>query len=68
MVIPSTKRRAVVKLVVETGLGMTAETCRALGLGRSSYYRKSVVSTEGRKLQWQIVELSQSIRATGIGG
>lgn len=58
MVSPSTKRRAV-RLVIETGLGTTAEACRALGLGRSSYYWNSAVSAERRKLQRQIVELSQ---------
>ncbi len=47
------------KLVVETGIGTTAEACRALGLARSSYYRNSAVSTERRKLQRQIVQLSQ---------
>ena len=40
MVSPSAKRRAV-KLVIETGMGTTAEACRALGLARSSYYRNS---------------------------
>ncbi len=58
MVSPSTKRRAV-KLVTERGLGTTAEACRALGLARSSYYRNGVMSTEKRKLQRQIVQLSQ---------
>ena len=58
MVSPSAKRRAV-KQVVETGLGTTAEACRALGLARSSYYRNSTMSTESRVFQRQIVDLSQ---------
>jgi len=48
-----------VKAVIETGVGTTAEACRALGLARSSYYRNSAMSTENRKLHGQIVELSQ---------
>ncbi len=59
MVSPSTRRRAV-KAVVETGVGTTAEACRALGLARSSYYRNSTMSQEGRQLQGQIVKLSQA--------
>lgn len=58
MVSPSAKRRAV-KLVIETGLGTTAEACRALGLARSSYYRDSTLSTESRSFQKQIVSLSR---------
>jgi putative transposase len=58
MVSPSTKRRAV-KLAIETGIGTTAEACRALGLARSSYYRNSTMSTESRSFQKQIVSLSQ---------
>jgi putative transposase len=58
VVSPSAKRRAV-KLVVETGIGTTAEACRALGLARSSYYRNSTVSLENRKVQQEIVQLSQ---------
>ncbi len=58
MVSPSTKRRAV-KRVIETGIGTTAEACRALGLARSSYYRNSTVGLESRQRHGQIVELSQ---------
>lgn len=58
MVSPSTKRRAI-KLVIEAGLGTTAEACRALGLARSSYYRNQAVSTAKRQVRRQIVELSQ---------
>lgn len=58
MVSPSTKRRAV-KLTIETGMGTTAEACRALGLARSSYYRNSAMNLESRSVQKQIVILSQ---------
>ena len=58
MVSPSAKRRAV-KLIVETGVGTTAEACRALGLARSSYYRNHALSSEKRQMQQQIVKLSQ---------
>ena len=58
MVSPSTKRRAV-KLVIETGLGTTAEACRALGLARSSYYRNHGISSAKRQVHRQIVALSQ---------
>jgi putative transposase len=58
VVSPSSKRRAV-KLVIETGIGTTAEACRALGLARSSYYRNSALSTESCDFQKQIVSLSQ---------
>lgn len=58
MVSPSAKRRAV-KLVIETGIGTTAEACRALGLARSSYYRNSTMSMERRNFQKRIVSLSQ---------
>jgi len=58
VVSPSAKRRAV-KLVIETGIGPTAEACRALGLARSSYYRNSTMSMERRNFQKQIVSLSQ---------
>ncbi len=59
MVSPSAKRRAV-KAVVETGVGTTAEACRALGLARSSYYRNSGVSRTSRQMHGDIVKLSQS--------
>jgi putative transposase len=58
VVSPSAKRRAV-KLVIEVGLGKTAQACRALGLARSSYYRNSTMSPESRRFQKQIVSLSQ---------
>jgi transposase InsO family protein len=48
-----------VKLVIEVGLGTTAEACHALGLARSSYYRNSTMSPESRTFQKQIVSLSQ---------
>jgi transposase-like protein len=49
VVSPSAKRRAV-KLVIETGIGTTAEACRALGLARSSYYCNSTASLESRQM------------------
>jgi putative transposase len=58
MVSPSTKRRAV-KRIIETGAGTAAAACRALGLARSSYYRNSSASLERRRLHGQIVDLSQ---------
>lgn len=48
------------KLVVETGIGTTAEACRALGLARSSYYRNSTMSAERRQMQQEIVALSEA--------
>jgi putative transposase len=58
VVSPSQKRRAI-KLVVEQGLGTTAQACRALGLGRSSYYRNSSVSLESKTMAQQIRRLSK---------
>lgn len=58
MVSPSAKRRAI-QAVVETGLGTTAEACRALGLARSSYYRNSTPSSARRQIQSRIIKLSQ---------
>jgi putative transposase len=58
VVSPSAKRRAI-KAVIETGLGTTAEACRALGLARSSYYRNSALSKGRRQMHKQIVQLSQ---------
>ena len=58
MVSPSTKRRAI-KLVIETGVGTTAQACRALGLARSSYYRNSSLSKASRQLHGRIIDLSQ---------
>lgn len=51
--------RRAVKVVIETGLGTTAEACRALGLARSSYYRNSSASVESRQMHVAIVKLSQ---------
>ncbi len=48
------------KRVIETGLGTTAEACRALGLARSSYYRNSTASEAQRQMHGQIVKLSQN--------
>ena len=45
--------------MVETGIGTTAEACRALGLARSSYYRNSTASLEHWQMHGAIVKLSQ---------
>jgi putative transposase len=58
MVSPSVKRRAI-KLVIEEGLGGIAQAGRALGLGRSSYYKVKKERLEDRRLRKEIVELSQ---------
>ena len=57
MVSPSTKRRAI-KLSVERGLGRAASACRALGLARSSFYRRGRESLEKRRVRKEVVELS----------
>lgn len=57
MVSPSTKRRAV-KLSVERGLGRAASACRALGLARSSFYRRGWESLEKRRVRKEVVKLS----------
>lgn len=58
MVSPYSRRRAV-KLIVEEGLGRTAQACRALGLGRSSYYRLSRRGAPSVALERKIVEWSE---------
>ena len=58
MVSPSSRRRAV-KKIVEEGLGGAAQACRALSLARSSYYRAGCSSTESRQARQQIVALSE---------
>lgn len=58
MVGPSQQRRAV-QQVIETGMGTTAQACRAMGLARSSYYHNRTMSAESRNFQKQIVSLSQ---------
>ena len=50
MVSPSNRRRAV-RYCVEEGLGQTATTCRALGLGRSTYYRGTNLSLENKAMR-----------------
>ena len=57
MVGPSTKRRAI-KLSVERGLARAASACRALGLARSSFYRRGRESLEKRRVRKEVVELS----------
>ena len=58
MVSPSQKRRAI-QHAVEQGVGTTAQGCRALGLGRSTYYHHPTADPERRQVEQQIVELSQ---------
>ena len=58
MVSPSSRRRAV-KSVVEEGLGSTAQSCRAMGLCRSGFYRSSLVSVESRRIRKEVLELSE---------
>jgi putative transposase len=55
---PSSRRRAV-KQIVGEGMGSAAQACRAIGLARSSLYRASQASEERRKMQTQIIDLSQ---------
>lgn len=58
MVSPSQKRRAI-KHAVEHGVGTTAAACRALGLGRSTYYHNTTADPERAQAERRIVELSQ---------
>lgn len=57
--VSSSSRRRAVKMIVEEGLGCTAQACRALGLRRSSYYRMSRRDASGVALERRIVELSE---------
>ena len=57
MVSPSSRRRAV-KQMIEEGLGRTAQACRALELGRSSYYRASVRSERSVEMERRIGQMS----------
>jgi putative transposase len=43
---------------VEEGFGKVAVACRALGLSRSSYYRRSRSSLESRRIRKEVLELS----------
>ena len=57
MVSPSARRRAV-KMSVQEGMGKVAAACRALGLSRSSYYRRGRSSLESRRIRKEVLELS----------
>ena len=57
MVSPSARRRAV-KMSVQDGIGKVAAACRALGLSRSSYYRRGRSSLESRRIRKEVLELS----------
>ena len=54
---PSARRRAV-KMSVQDGIGKVAAACRALGLARSSYYRRGGSSLESRRISKEVLELS----------
>ena len=58
MVSPSQKRRAI-KHTVEQGVGTTAQGCRALSLGRSTYYHNTTADPKRLQEEQHIVELSQ---------
>ena len=58
MVSPAAKRWAV-QMSVERGLGRKAQTCRALDLSRSSYYRSGLRRPETLEKQRLITELSE---------
>jgi putative transposase len=58
MVSPASRRRAV-KYLVEEGLSNAAQSCRALGLARSSFYLVSRKRPSSQKLNQRIVELSE---------
>jgi putative transposase len=58
MVSPSSRRRAA-KYLVEEGLANAAQACRALGLGRSSYYLVGQKRLSSQKLERKIIALSE---------
>jgi hypothetical protein len=53
VVSPSAKRWAV-KMSVQEGIGKVAAACRALGLSRSSYYRRGRSSLESRRIRKEV--------------
>ena len=59
MVSPSSRRRAIT-YIVGRGLGSAAQSCRALGMARSSFYCKSRVSTERVLMKQRIIKLSEA--------
>jgi putative transposase len=59
MVSPSSRRRAV-KSVVEEGLGSAVQACRAMELGRSSYYRPVRLSLTRRRMHRAVLKLSEA--------
>jgi putative transposase len=78
MVSPSSRRRAV-KHIVGKSLGSASQACRAIGIARSSYYRKESTNQGRQVTEKRIIELSQSkprygyrfitalMRAEGLG-
>src|SRR6516162_5128752 len=59
MVSPSSRRRAIT-YIVGRGLGSATQSCRALGMARSSFYCKSRVSTERVLMKQRIIKLSEA--------
>src|SRR6516164_7331868 len=59
MVSPSSRRRAIT-YIVGRGLGSAAQSCRALGMARSSFYCKSRLSTERVLMKQRIIKLSEA--------
>ena len=51
--------RRAVTYIVRQGLGSAAQSCRALGMARSSFYCKSRVRTERVLMKQRIIELSE---------
>jgi transposase InsO family protein len=58
MVSPASRRKAA-RYAVEGGLGRIAQTCRALELARSGYYRAKKVSPSSRQMGHRVVALSR---------
>jgi len=52
--------RRAVTYIVRQGLGSAAQSCRALGMARSSFYCKSRVRTERVLMKQRIIELSEA--------
>jgi putative transposase len=58
MVSPSSRRRAAT-YIVEQGLGSAAQSCRALGLARSSYYLRPRLNPQRSVLKKRVIALSE---------
>ncbi len=66
MVSPASKRRAA-RYAMQSGLGRTAQVCRALELARSGYYRVAQESTEAKRRRNRNVKLSREHPRYGYG-